>query len=78
MDSVTERKLRNNGGQVLDRVAAGEKVIVTRNGVAVAELAPASCLPLDVGTLLNRWPHVPVLDAGHFREDVDAVLDAEL
>ena len=78
MDGVTVRELRNNGGRVLDRVAAGEKVIVTRDGVAVAELAPTSRLPLDVSTLLNRWRHLPVLDAGRFREDVDAVLDAEL
>lgn len=78
MDTVTVRELRNNGGRVLDRVAAGERVVVTRDGVAVAELAPATHTPLDTGTLLDRWRHLPVLDAEHFRRDVDAVLDADL
>ncbi|MGO9654841.1 type II toxin-antitoxin system Phd/YefM family antitoxin, partial [Mycobacterium sp.] len=34
------RDLRNRGGEVLDRVERGERVIVTRDGRAVAELRP--------------------------------------
>ena len=32
------RDLRNRGGEVLDRVERGERLIVTRDGRAVAEL----------------------------------------
>ena len=34
------RDLRNRGGEVLDRVERGERVIVTRDGRAIAELRP--------------------------------------
>ena len=34
------RDLRNKGGEVLDRVERGERVVVTRDGRAVAELRP--------------------------------------
>jgi prevent-host-death family protein len=37
MDAVTVRELRNHGGEVLDRVARGEAVVVTRDGAEVAE-----------------------------------------
>jgi prevent-host-death family protein len=38
--SVTVRELRNKWGEVLARVERGERVIVTRDGQAVAELRP--------------------------------------
>jgi len=38
MAEVTIRELRNHGGDVVDRVAAGERLIVTRDGRPVAEL----------------------------------------
>jgi antitoxin (DNA-binding transcriptional repressor) of toxin-antitoxin stability system len=38
MDEVTVRDLRNRGGNVLDRVARGETLTVTRDGRPVAEL----------------------------------------
>jgi antitoxin (DNA-binding transcriptional repressor) of toxin-antitoxin stability system len=34
------RDLRNRGGEVLDRVERGERLIVTRDGRAIAELRP--------------------------------------
>ena len=40
MAEVTIRDLRNHGGDVVDRVAAGERLIVTRDGRPVAELRP--------------------------------------
>ena len=39
VDAGTVRELRNHGGEVLDRVARGESLIVTRDGAEVAELA---------------------------------------
>lgn len=78
MEQVTVRELRNHAGRVLDRVAAGERVVVTRDGVAVAELTSVTRTPIDARTLVERWRHVPLVDAERFRRDVDAVLDAGL
>ncbi len=36
MDQVSVRELRNHAGDVLDRVEAGERLTVTRNGKPVA------------------------------------------
>ena len=38
MQKVSVREARQNIGQLLDAVSAGEKVIITRRGVPVAEL----------------------------------------
>lgn len=72
------RDLRNHGGRVLDRVAAGERVVVTRDGVPVAELTPASSPAMAARTLLERWRHVPALDADRLRRDADGILDSGL
>ena len=40
MSDVTIRELRNHGGDVINRVQAGEHVIITRSGTPVAELRP--------------------------------------
>ncbi len=37
---IPQRQLRNNNAEILDRVAAGECFVVTRNGVAVADVVP--------------------------------------
>lgn len=40
MESVTVRQLRNDVSRILRRAQAGERLIVTSNGVAVAEIGP--------------------------------------
>ena len=37
---IPQRQLRNNNAEILDRVEAGESFVVTRNGVAVADVVP--------------------------------------
>ena len=37
---IAQRELRNNNAQILNRVEAGESFVVTRNGVAVADVVP--------------------------------------
>lgn len=37
---VTQRELRNSSAKIMDAVERGETLIVTRNGVPVAELRP--------------------------------------
>lgn len=39
---IAQRELRNNNAEILNRVEAGESFIVTRNGVAVADVVPHS------------------------------------
>jgi len=78
MGEVTIRELRNHGGEVMDRVEGGETLTVTRAGVPVGELRPLPQPRVTASTLLERWRHVPAIDAAAFRADLDNVLDASL
>jgi antitoxin (DNA-binding transcriptional repressor) of toxin-antitoxin stability system len=78
MTDVSVRDLRNQGGRVLDRVLAGERFVVTRDGTPVAELRPLPGRTIDAATILSRWQHLPPVDAIEFRADLDAILDPEL
>lgn len=78
MDNVTVRELRNHGGRVLQRVAAGETLTVTMDGEPIAELRPVAGRGLRAATLLERWRQLPPVDAQRLRADLDHVLDASL
>jgi prevent-host-death family protein len=78
MNEVTIRELRNQGGKVIDRVVAGEELVVTRAGVPVAELRPLRRVPLPAATLLERWHRLPDVDPDRLRADVDRVIDPVL
>ncbi len=78
MKNVTIRELRNHGGEVVDRVAAGEHVTITRAGKPVAELRPVTSEALTGPVLLERWRRLPALDAVALRRDIDLVLDPSL
>jgi prevent-host-death family protein len=74
--SITE--LRNRGGEVLDRVASGEPVTITRAGKPVAELRPLSRQPLAAESLLGGWRRLSFVDPAALRRNVDETLDARL
>lgn len=76
MGEVTVRELRNDGGRVLDRVARGESLTVTRDGYAIAELRPLSRPPLRASALLGRWRRLAQVDAARLKADIDAALDS--
>ena len=78
MEYVTIRELRNQGGVVVDRVLAGEALVVTRDGTPVAELRPVAGPRLSAATLLDRWRHLPRVDGAALRADLDRVLDPSL
>jgi prevent-host-death family protein len=78
MRAVTIRELRNHGGDVIERVIAGERLTVTRAGEPVAELAPVRRRPARAATLLERWSRLPQVDPTAFRADVDDVVDTSL
>ena len=75
MARVTIRELRNHGGDVINRVAAGERLIVTRGGRPVAELHPLRSAPLPAEALLPRWRRLPRVDLAALRADLDAIVD---
>ena len=78
MDTVTIRELRNHGGDVVDRVEAGERVTVTRDGRPVAELRPLRSRGVSASVLLERWQRLPTVDPAGLRRDIDSVIDPGL
>lgn len=78
MHEITIRELRNHGGDVIDRVVAGEVLTVTRDGRPVAELRPLPPRAISSKELVRRWRHLKPLDAKAFREDLDSVIDPDL
>jgi prevent-host-death family protein len=78
MGEATVRELRNHGGDILDRVEAGERVTVTRDGRAVARLEPLGRRPLSASALVERFRRLPHVDVAALRADVDRALDQSL
>ena len=78
MGEVTVRELRNHGASVLDRVARGETLTVTRDGRPVAELRPLPRRPVQAAELVRRWRRLPLVDGARLREDIDRSVDASL
>ena len=73
-NTVTVRELRNQGGQVLDRVLAGEQLTITRDGQPVAELSPLS-IPTNLTTLKKRAAKIKAIDPISLRNDLDEIVD---
>jgi prevent-host-death family protein len=78
MADVTIRELRNKGGEVVERVAAGEVLTVTRDGMPMARLVPVPLKPLSAAVLLGRWRKLPPMDPDTLRRDIDEVIDPSL
>lgn len=71
---ITQRELRNNSGEIMRRLDAGETFIVTRNGVPVGELGPRQrhrFVAADAVVALFR--SAPATSYERFRADLDAV-----
>lgn len=77
-DLVSVRDLRNNGGEVLRRVARGERVVVTRDGEPVAELRSLPRKSVSAAELIRRRAHLPQIDPDALRSDIDSVFDSSL
>jgi len=78
MSEVAVRDLRNHGGEILNRVAAGEALTVTRDGEPIAELRPLPRRPVPARLLLQRWRRLPAVDPARLRADIDRFLDPTL
>jgi prevent-host-death family protein len=73
---ITQREFRNDSARILRDVQAGEKLIVTRNGVPVAELRPVPArrfVPRAV--IAAAATQAPRVDARRLRADMDALVD---
>jgi prevent-host-death family protein len=73
MNDVAVRDLRKRGGEILNRVAAGEVLTVTRDGEPIAELRPLPRRPVPARLLLQRWRRLPAIDPTRRRADIDSV-----
>jgi prevent-host-death family protein len=75
---VSIRELRNHGGEVINRVQAGERITITRDGEPVAELRPLPRQRLSAEAIVERFRTLPPMDPERLRADIDAILDQSL
>ena len=76
--TITQRELRNDSGQIMRALDAGESFTVTRNGVPVAELSPIRRRTFTLKPeVISAFAHAPSIDAATFRADLDAFLDQD-
>lgn len=78
MEEVSVRDLRNFGGQILDRVAGGESLTITRDGTPVAVVSPLPTPRLSAAALFEQWKNVPVINGAELREDLAEIMDLDL
>jgi len=78
MGEASVRDLRNHGGEVLDRVAAGERVTITRDGTPVAELTPLPRRRVNARGWIEQLKRLPPVDARRFRADIDSAVGQTL
>jgi prevent-host-death family protein len=86
MTAITQRQLRNDSGEVLRRVEAGETFTVTRRGVPVADVVPHRGTPaaptryVPARAVAAALSDVPPWDAAGFEREqsrLDSMLDDE-
>ena len=69
---ITQRELRNNSGEIMRGVDAGETYVVTRNGVPVGELAPRRRHRfVTADTVVAAFTGAPSVDWRRLRSDLD-------
>ena len=74
--TITQRELRNDSGAILREVQAGETMVVTRNGMPVAELRPIGPRRfVPRGLLAGAAQGAPRVEFARLRADLDAVVD---
>jgi antitoxin (DNA-binding transcriptional repressor) of toxin-antitoxin stability system len=75
---ITQRQLRNDSGEIMRRLDAGESFVVTRNGVPVGELRPLHRHRFVAAeAALEAFGRAAPLDVNRFRADLDRFLDQD-
>jgi prevent-host-death family protein len=73
---ISQRELRNESGDIMRQLDAGETFIVTRNGVPVGELVPLRrhrFVAAEAAVAMFR--SAPPVDYAKLRADLDVVVD---
>lgn len=76
--TISQRELRNDSGDVMRALDAGEDFIVTRNGVPVGELRPARRCFVSRALLIEAFRTAPHIDPDHLRADLDRFADQRI
>jgi prevent-host-death family protein len=74
-ETIPQRQLRNDSGEILRRVEAGESFVITRNGKPVADLVPHAPEPKRRKTLREfqeDMRQLPPIDVEQWYRDRDA------
>jgi antitoxin (DNA-binding transcriptional repressor) of toxin-antitoxin stability system len=75
---ISQRQLRNDSGDVMRDLDAGESFVVTRNGVPVGELTPVRRGRfVSRGAALAAFAGAAAIDPTRFRADLDRVADQD-
>jgi prevent-host-death family protein len=78
-ETITQRELRNDSGEIMRRLDRGEAFVVTRNGVPVGELVPIRRRRfVSAANVLAAFAHAPAIDAVRFRSDLDQHVDQDI
>jgi prevent-host-death family protein len=74
--TITQRELRNDSGEIMRAVDAGETLVVTRNGVPAAELRPIERRRfVSTATAQASAQRLAPLEAKRFFADLDRRVD---
>jgi prevent-host-death family protein len=77
--SITQRELRNDSGEIMRALDAGERFVVTRNGVPVAELRPIQRRRfVSTETLYRTAAPLARVKAERFFSDLDRHFEQQL
>jgi prevent-host-death family protein len=77
--TITQRELRNDSGEIMRALDAGETFVVTRNGVPAAELRPIERRRfVSTATLLGTAAALARVKADRFFADLDRHLTQHL
>lgn len=76
---ISQREFRNDSGEIMRRLDAGESFVVTRNGVPVAELTPVRRRDRFVRAevVVEAFRGAPLIDFRQLRADLDAHVDQD-
>lgn len=72
--TITQRELRNESGEIMRRLDHGETFIVTRNGTPVGELTPMRRHRfVSTDAVVAMFRNAPAVDGERFRADLDDI-----
>ena len=69
---ITQREMRNDSGEIMRKLDAGETFVITRNGFPVGELSPLRRHRfVAVEAAVEMFRAAPAVDLARLRADLD-------